>query len=109
MVRQARLPFLSFAFLATGIYAVAITVERMRPALRQPELVSLGVLVDLLVVVPLAFLACSGFWQTTAPRACGPSCWTRRLFSAARTTRRGFGRRWWVITYYLKAIHLRRR
>lgn len=55
MVRQVRLPFLSFAFLATGIYAVAITLERMRPALRQPELVSLGILVDLLVVVPLAF------------------------------------------------------
>jgi hypothetical protein len=55
MVRQARLPFLSFTFLATGIYAVAITMERMRPALRQPELVSLGLLVDLLVVVPVAF------------------------------------------------------
>ncbi|HEV7507008.1 MAG TPA: hypothetical protein VGS07_19115 [Thermoanaerobaculia bacterium] len=55
MVRQARWPFLSFGFLATGIYAVAITLERLRPVLRQPELVSLGLLVDLLVVVPLAF------------------------------------------------------
>lgn len=55
MVRQSRLPFLSFAFLATGIYAVAITLERMRPELRRPEVVSLGLLVDLLVVVPVAF------------------------------------------------------
>jgi len=55
MVRQARWPFLSFAGLATGIYAVAMTLERMRPALRRPELVSAGLLVDLLVVVPLAF------------------------------------------------------
>jgi hypothetical protein len=55
MVRQARLPFLSFGLIATAIYAVAITLERMRPELRQPELVSLGLLVDLLVVVPLAF------------------------------------------------------
>src|SRR5258708_1898376 len=55
MVRHARLPFLSFALLATGIYAVAITMERMRPVLRRPEGVSLGLLVDLLVVVPLAF------------------------------------------------------
>jgi hypothetical protein len=55
MVRQARLPFLSFGLIATTIYAVAITMERRLPELRQPELVSLGVLVDLLVVVPLAF------------------------------------------------------
>lgn len=55
MVRQARLPFLSFGLIATTIYAVAITMERRLPQLRQPELVSLGVLVDLLVVVPLAF------------------------------------------------------
>ncbi len=55
MVRQARWPFLSFGLLATGIYAAAVTLERIRPALRQPELVSLGLLVDLLVVVPLAF------------------------------------------------------
>jgi hypothetical protein len=55
MVRQVRWPFLSFGLLATGIYAVAMTMERMRPALRQPELVSAGLLVDLLVVVPLAF------------------------------------------------------
>lgn len=55
MVRQARWPFLSFAFLATGVYAAAMTLERMRPALRSPEIVSLGLLVDLLVVVPLAF------------------------------------------------------
>jgi hypothetical protein len=55
MVRQARLPFLSFGLVATAIYAAAITMEKRMPELRQPELVSLGVLVDLLVVVPLAF------------------------------------------------------
>ena len=55
MVRQVRWPVLSFGLLATGIYAVAMTLERMRPALRSPEIVSLGLLVDLLITIPLAF------------------------------------------------------
>jgi hypothetical protein len=55
MVRQVRLPFLSFGFIAAAIYAAAITIERMRPVLHRPEAVSLGLMVDLLVVVPLAF------------------------------------------------------
>lgn len=55
MVRQARLPFLTFAFIATAIYAAAVTMARMRPVLRHPDAVSAGLLLDLLVVVPLAF------------------------------------------------------
>jgi hypothetical protein len=55
MVRQARLPLLSFALLATGIYAVAFTVTEMRASLRHPDVVSAGLLVDLLVTIPLAF------------------------------------------------------
>jgi hypothetical protein len=55
MVRQARLPLLTFAVLTTGIYAVAVTMTRMRSVLREPEIVSLGLLFDLLVTVPLAY------------------------------------------------------
>ncbi|HEX3526755.1 MAG TPA: hypothetical protein VH988_06790 [Thermoanaerobaculia bacterium] len=55
MVRPARLPLLTFAFLATGIYAVAVIMVRMRPELRHPDAVSAGLLIDLLVVVPLVF------------------------------------------------------
>jgi hypothetical protein len=55
MVRQARWPLFTFAFLATGIYAVAVTMMRMRPSLHRPEAVSAGLLIDLLVVVPLAY------------------------------------------------------
>ena len=55
MVRQARQPLLSYALLATGIYAAAITMMRMRAELRHPDAVSAGLLVDLLVTVPLAF------------------------------------------------------
>lgn len=55
MVRQARLPLLTFAVLTTGIYAVAVTVTRMQSVLREPEIVSLGLLFDLLVTVPLAY------------------------------------------------------
>jgi hypothetical protein len=55
MVRQARLPLLSFALLATAIYATAVTLESMRPVLRRPEAVSAGLLVDLLVTIPLAY------------------------------------------------------
>ena len=55
MVRQARLPFLTFAVIATTIYAVAVTMMRMRSDLHHPEAVSAGLLIDLLVVVPLAF------------------------------------------------------
>jgi len=55
MIRQARLPLLTFSLLATGIYAAALTMVRMRSELRHPEAVSAGLLVDLLVVVPLAF------------------------------------------------------
>ena len=55
MVRQARLPLLSFALVASAIYATAITMMRLRPELRHPEAVSIGLLVNLLVVVPLAY------------------------------------------------------
>jgi hypothetical protein len=55
MVRQARLPLLTFALLATGIYATAVTMMRVRPALRHPDAVSLGLLFDLLLTVPLAY------------------------------------------------------
>jgi len=55
MVRSARQPFLTFAVLATGIYAAAVTMVRMRPELRHPDAVSVGILIDLLVVVPLVF------------------------------------------------------
>jgi hypothetical protein len=55
MVRQARLPLLSFALLATAIYATAVTLESMRPVLRRPEAVSAGLLVDLLVTIPMAY------------------------------------------------------
>jgi hypothetical protein len=57
MVRQAqaRLPLLSFALLATGVYAAAIAMMRMRAELPHPDAVSVGLLVDLLVTVPLAF------------------------------------------------------
>jgi hypothetical protein len=51
----SRLPLLAFALLATWVYITALTMERMRPALRHPGLVSSGLLVDLLLVVPLAF------------------------------------------------------
>src|SRR5262249_41525956 len=55
MVRQARLPFLTFAAIATAVYATAVTMMRMRPVLRHPDAVSAGLLIDLLIVVPLAF------------------------------------------------------
>jgi hypothetical protein len=55
MVRQSRLPLLSFGLLATAIYATAVTLESMRPVLRRPEAVSAGLLVDLLVTIPLAY------------------------------------------------------
>jgi hypothetical protein len=57
MVRQAqaRLPLVSFALIATGIYATALTLMRMRATLRHPDLVSAGLLTDLLIVIPLAF------------------------------------------------------
>ena len=57
MVRQAqaRLPLVSFALIATAIYATAFTMMGMRATLRHPDAVSAGLLVDLLVTVPLAF------------------------------------------------------
>ncbi|HEX4960733.1 MAG TPA: hypothetical protein VF173_07835 [Thermoanaerobaculia bacterium] len=55
MVRSSRLPFFTFGLLAAAVYATAVTLVRLRPVLRQPELVSSGLLVDLLIVVPLAF------------------------------------------------------
>lgn len=55
MVRQARLPLFSFALIATGVYATALTMMRMRAELRHPDLVSAGLLTDLLITVPLAF------------------------------------------------------
>jgi hypothetical protein len=55
MVRQARLPLLSFALIATAVYATATVLMAMRATLRHPDIVSGGLLVDLLVTVPLAF------------------------------------------------------
>lgn len=56
MVRRvSRLPLLAFALLATWVYVTALTLERLRPALQRPDLVSSGLLLDLLIGVPVAY------------------------------------------------------
>lgn len=54
MVR-ARPPLIAFALLATGIYAAAVAAVRTRSAWEHPDVVRAGLLLDLLVVVPLAY------------------------------------------------------
>jgi len=56
MVRRiSRLPVLAFALLAAWVYVTALSLERIRPALQHPGLVSSGLMVDLLLGVPLAY------------------------------------------------------
>lgn len=56
MVRRlSRLPVLTFALLASWVYVTALTLERIRPALQHPDLVSSGLMIDLLIGVPLAY------------------------------------------------------
>ena len=54
MTARAKAPLLTFAFLTTLIYAVAVSVSRM-PYLEHPDAVKLGLMFDLLVTIPLAF------------------------------------------------------
>ncbi|HSK77313.1 MAG TPA: hypothetical protein VLQ45_12740 [Thermoanaerobaculia bacterium] len=54
MTVRAKAPLATFALLTTCIYAVAVSVSRMR-ALEHPEVVALGLMFDLLVTVPLAY------------------------------------------------------
>lgn len=54
MTARAKAPLATFAILTTCIYAVAVSVSRMR-ALEHPEVVALGLMFDLLVTVPLAY------------------------------------------------------
>jgi len=53
--RISRLPVLAFALLAAWVYVTALSLERMRPALQHPDLVSSGLMLDLLLGVPLAY------------------------------------------------------
>jgi hypothetical protein len=53
--RRAQLPLLAFALLATGIYAAEVSILRMRPLWGRPDLVALGVMLDLVVMVPLVY------------------------------------------------------
>ncbi|HVR95369.1 MAG TPA: hypothetical protein VMW27_02060 [Thermoanaerobaculia bacterium] len=48
-------PLLAFAILATGIYAVAVSTARRIPTLDKPDVVAIGVLLDLTVVIPAAY------------------------------------------------------
>lgn len=53
MTRRARLHLFAFALLATGIYAAEVAIVRMR--WQRPDLVAIGVMLDLIVVVPLVY------------------------------------------------------
>lgn len=55
MTRRAHLHLSAFALLAIGVYAAEVAIVRMRPAFEQPDLVAVGVMLDLIVVVPLAY------------------------------------------------------
>jgi hypothetical protein len=59
---RARLPLITFAFVAACIYAAALSITRMRASLDRPELVTLGVLSDLIVVVPVAWYLLAVRW-----------------------------------------------
>lgn len=53
MTRRAHLHLFAFALLATGIYAAEVAIVRMR--WNRPDLVAVGVMSDLIVVVPLVY------------------------------------------------------
>jgi hypothetical protein len=55
MTRRAHLHLSAFALLAAGIYAAEVAIVRMRPAIERPDLVAVGVMLDLIVVVPLVY------------------------------------------------------
>lgn len=55
MTRRAHLPLFAFALLALGIYAAEASILRMRPLWGPPNLVVLGVMLDLIVMVPLVY------------------------------------------------------
>ncbi|HVG07253.1 MAG TPA: hypothetical protein VNM67_06070 [Thermoanaerobaculia bacterium] len=53
MTRRAHLYLFAFALVATGIYAAEVAVVRMR--WERPDLIALGVMSDLIVMVPLVY------------------------------------------------------
>lgn len=53
MTRRAHLYFAAFAFLATGIYAAEVAIVRMRWP--WPDLIAIGVMLDLIVMVPAVY------------------------------------------------------
>ena len=55
MIRRTYPPLFAFALLATGIYAAEVSILRMHPLWGRPDLVALGVMVDLIVMVPLVY------------------------------------------------------
>jgi hypothetical protein len=61
-VQRARLPLTTFALVAACVYAADLSIARMRASLDRPELVTLGILADLVVVVPLAWYLLAVRW-----------------------------------------------
>lgn len=55
MIRRAHLHLFAFTLLAVGIYAAEVAIVRMRPGWERPDLVAIGVMSDLIVVVPLVY------------------------------------------------------
>lgn len=56
MTYRAKAPLATFALFATGIYALVLTFARIRPALVQSsDAIAVGLMLDLLLVIPLAF------------------------------------------------------
>ena len=53
MTRRAHLYFAAFVFLATGIYVAEVAIVRMRWP--WPDLIAIGVMLDLIVMVPAAY------------------------------------------------------
>lgn len=53
MTRRAHLHLLAFGFLATGIYAAEAAIVRMRWP--WPDLIAIGVMLDVIVMVPLVY------------------------------------------------------
>jgi hypothetical protein len=53
MSRRAHLYLFAFAFLATGIYVAEVAVVRMR--WERPDLIAIGVMLDLIVMVPAVY------------------------------------------------------
>lgn len=65
--RRAYLPLITFTFVVLGIYAADLSIARMRMSLERPDLVTFGVLIDLVVVVPVAWYLLAvrwGGWRT---------------------------------------------